>query len=272
MKQFHLHLVSDSTGETVSSVARAALAQFDALDPEEHIWSLVRTRSQLEKVIAGIEEKPGAVLYTIADDGLSRQLEEACRNMKIPVMPIIREVVSMFTSWLGEKVHAEPGKQHRLDQEYFSRVDAINYALAHDDGQSHWDIEDADVVLIGVSRTSKSPTCMYLAFRGYKAANVPFVPGVPMPETIEQLKKPLLVGLTVGVERLSDIRKVRLASMKAEDNTTYVDQESISAEITEARKYFSRLRCPVVDVTRRSVEETAAYIITLLSERGEVTA
>jgi regulator of PEP synthase PpsR (kinase-PPPase family) len=260
MKNFSLHLVSDSTGETVGSVARAALVQFDNVEPEEFSWTLVRTKTQMERVIEGITASPGPVLYTLVDNALRDQLKIECARRGLPCIAVIAGVVSELSSYLGQETHASPGKQHELNEEYFTRVDAISYALAHDDGQSHWDLEDADILLVGPSRTSKSPTCVYLAYKGFKAANIPFVLDCPLPPSLETLKKPLIVGLTINPERLLAIRKTRLQSINQEADTNYVDMEYMEREIAESRKLFTKHRWPVIDVTKRSVEETAATI------------
>jgi len=260
MKRFNLHLVSDSTGETVGSVSRAALVQFDNVDCEEFTWTLIRTKSQMEKVIEAISANPGPVMYTLVDSSLRDQLKMECVRRGLPCIAVIAGVVSELSSYLGEETHASPGKQHELNEEYFTRVDAINYALAHDDGQGHWELEDADIVLVGVSRTSKSPTCVYLAYKGFKSANIPFVLDCPLPPALETLKKPLVVGLTINPERLLQIRKTRLQSINQEADTNYVDMEYMEREIAESRKLFQKHRWPVIDVTKRSVEETAATI------------
>lgn len=269
MKTFHLHLVSDSTGETVSSVARAALAQFDNVEPDEHSWTLVRTRAQMEKAILGIQNNPGMVLYTIVDKKLRDMLKAECLKLGVPCVPVIAGIVSEMASYLEVESSDLPGRQHELNEEYFSRVEAINYALAHDDGQSHWDLEEADIVLVGPSRTSKSPTCIYLAYRGYKAANIPYVMGCPLPPSLETLRKPLIVGLTIDVERLLQIRKTRLQSLKQEEETNYIDTDLVKKEIAESRKFYMQHRWPIIDVTRRSVEETAAQIIQLHQKKLE---
>ncbi len=261
MHQFHLHLVSDSTGETVSSVARAALVQFDELEAEEHVWTLVRTKSQLERVIAGIQEHPGPVLVTLVDRALLEVLRTACAALKVPCIEVLDGVLAELSTYLGLKTHARPGRQHVLDEEYFQRVEAINFALSHDDGQAHWELEEADIVLIGPSRTSKSPTCMYLAYKGYRTANIPFVSGCPLPPILEDLKRPMVIGLTIATERLEQIRRTRLQSINQETDTSYVDAEAIQDEIDESRRLFNRHRWPVIDVTKRSVEETAATIV-----------
>ena len=267
MKHFHLHLVSDSTGETVSSVSRAALAQFDAVEPEEHIWSLVRTKSQMDRVLAGVHANPGIVLYTIVDKKLRDLLKAECLKIGVPCVPVIARVVTEMATYLQIESSNLPGRQHELNESYFSRVEAINYALAHDDGQAHWDLEEADIVLVGVSRTSKSPTCVYLAYRGYKAANIPFVAGCPLPPELETLTRPLIVGLTIDVERLLQIRKTRLQSLKQEEHTNYIDLEQVQQETQEAKRFFTQRRWPQIDVTRRSVEETAAQIMQLHQKR-----
>lgn len=269
MKQFHLHLVSDSTGETVSSVARAVVAQFDDIDPEEHIWSLVRTKAQMERVLTGIRNNPGMILYTIVDKQLRDMLKAECQKMGLPCVPAIAGIISEMAAYLNAETSTRPGRQHELNDEYFSRVEAINYALAHDDGQAHWELEDADIVLVGPSRTSKSPTCIYLAYRGYKAANIPYVKGCPLPPELEELKKPLIVGLTIDVERLLQIRRTRLQSLKQDEQTNYIDTDEVKKEITESRRFYMQHRWPIIDVTRRSVEETAAQIMQLHQKRLE---
>jgi len=269
MKQFELHLVSDSTGETVSSVARAATVQFDDIEPREHIWSLVRTKGQLDKVIAGIKANPGVVMYTLVDKDLRDLLKAECLKLSIPCIPVLAQIIAELTTYLGIESSHLPGRQHELDEKYFSRVDAVNFTLSHDDGQMTWELQEADIIIIGVSRTSKSPTCMYLAHRGFKAANIPFVSGCPLPPDLEMLKKPFIVGLTISTDRLIQIRKSRLQSLKQEEDTNYVDLEKVEAEILESRKLFTKNKWPVIDVTRRSVEETAAQIIQQFHERME---
>ncbi len=269
MKEFHLHLISDSTGETVSSVARAAIAQFDDIEPIEHIWSLVRTRGQLEKVLAGIEDNPGLVMYTLVDKNLRDMLKAECLKRSLPCIPVLAQIIAEISTYLGMESSSLPGRQHELDEKYFSRVDAVNFTLAHDDGQATWDLQEADIILIGVSRTSKSPTCVYLAHRGFKAANVPYVSNCPLPFDVETLKNPLVVGLTISADRLIQIRKTRLQSLKQEEDTNYVDMEKVEQEIMESRRLFQKHKWPVIDVTRRSVEETAATIIQYFHERME---
>lgn len=269
MHSFHLHLISDSTGETVSSVSRAALAQFDDIEVDEHVWSLVRTKGQMEKVIDSIRKNPGVVMFTIAQKSLRDMLKKECGKMRITCIPVLSPVIKELSSFLGKQSSTQPGRQHELDEDYFSRVDAINFALSHDDGQSTWDLQDADIVVIGVSRTSKSPTCVYLAYRGYKAANIPFVTEVPFPLDVSDLKQPLVVGLTISPERLCQIRKNRLLSIHETNETKYIQLEEIKKELQIARQFFQKYNCPIIDVTRRSVEETAATIIQLYQEKKD---
>lgn len=260
-KEFHLHLVSDSTGETVSSVARAALAQFETVQAIEHIWPLVRTKGQLEKVITAIEQFPGVVMFTLVDQDMRETLRQAAAKKSLPCIPILGHVVRELSNYLDEEATGHSGAQYEMSEDYFARIDAINYALEHDDGQATWELEHADVVIVGPSRTSKSPTCVYLAYRGYKAANVPYVPACPLPENLTSLKQPLVVGLTISPDRLIDIRTSRMQAMQQEARTNYVDEEHVQSEIDTSKRLFRQQNWPVIDVTRRSVEETATLII-----------
>ena len=265
---FHLHLVSDSTAETVSSVARAAIAQFDGVEVEESTWPLVRTKAQVDKVLKGVREKGGFVMYTMADKHLRNHLKKNCAEMGIPCISVISRTITALSEYMDKKTtFHKPGRQHELDEDYFNRVEAINFALAHDDGQSVWDLEEADVVLVGASRTSKSPTSIYLAYRGFRAANVPYVMGVPLPDIVHKLKHPLVVGLTISPDVLVQIRKNRLLSINESKATDYTNIEKVKDELVEVRKVFSKNKWPVIDVTRRSVEETTANIIQLFEKR-----
>jgi regulator of PEP synthase PpsR (kinase-PPPase family) len=265
MKSFHLHLVSDATGETVSSVARACVIQFDQARANEHLWNLVRTPRQLDMVIEGIRLNPGLVMFTLVDESLRRRLEESCRELQVPCVPVLDPMISALAGYLGIESQREPGRQHILDADYFGRVEAMEFSLTHDDGQSTWDLHEADVVLIGVSRSSKTPTCIHLASRGIKAANIPFVPGVPLPKEVGQVVRPLIVGLTNDPDRLTQIRKKRVRLLNPGVDMTYVDPEVVRSEVQEARRYFGRKGWPVIDVSARSIEETSAEIIMLLN-------
>ena len=265
--KYHLHLVSDSTGETITSVARACLVQFEGVDVTEHVWNLVRTKGHLQRVIAGIEHNAGVVLFTLVDAKMRVALEAACRQLQVPCISILDPAIAALSGYLGLKSSAKPGLQHALDAEYFARIDAINFVLAHDDGQLTKDIDDADVVIVGISRTSKTPTCIYLANRGVKAANVPLVPGAALPPELLHATKPLIVGLTKDPVPLVQIRRNRLRTLKQDEETDYIDLEKVKQEVASARRIFAEHEWPVIDVTRRSIEEVAAGILQLLDRR-----
>jgi len=263
-----MHLLSDATGETVIATARACVAQFDGVRPVEHFWNLVRTQRQLNLALEGIGEKPGIVIYTLVDPDLRSQLESTCRSLGVPCVPMLDPILKGLSAYLGLESKAQPGRQHIMNDEYFSRLDAMDFAMAQDDGQSPYNLGDADVILVGVSRTSKTPTCIYLANRGVKAANVPFVPGLPLPEDLHRVSRPLIVGLTKDPERLIQLRRNRMQMLNQAQTTDYVDPEQVRSEVAEARRYFAKHRWPVLDVTRRAIEETAAEILSLLARRG----
>lgn len=268
---FHIHLVSDSTGETLNAMARAVCARFENVLPIEHIYALVRSQRQLDRALSDIEEAPGIVLHTIVDDKLRAALEDGCRKMDMPCLPALDPLVSAMQRYLGATTTSRVGAHLRLDNDYFNRMDALNYAIGHDDGQGGQDLDQADVVLLGVSRTSKTPTCIYLAHRGVRSANVPLVPGRPLPEKLFQLKNALIVGLLISPDRLIQIRRNRLLSLKETRDTSYTDQEAVREEIIAARRLYERHGWPTIDVTRRSVEETAAAVLNLLHKgHGQV--
>jgi [pyruvate, water dikinase]-phosphate phosphotransferase / [pyruvate, water dikinase] kinase len=265
---FHLHLVSDATGETLITVARAAAAQYTAVAPVEHMHPLVRSSKQLDRVLNEIEAAPGIVLYTLLEPGLAERLEKTCRDLGLPCLSILGPVLGLFQAYLGGETKPRVGAQHVLNAEYFKRIDALNYTMLHDDGQHVDDMEQADVVLVGVSRTSKTPTSIYLANRGVKTANFPLVPGMPVPEKLEMLVQPLVVGLTASPERIVQIRQNRLLGLRAEhDADQYIDRQAVAAEIAAARKLCGKHNWPIIDVTRRSIEETAAEVMSLLADR-----
>ncbi|HET8726976.1 MAG TPA: pyruvate, water dikinase regulatory protein [Alphaproteobacteria bacterium] len=268
-KTFHLHLVSDSTGETIQSVARACTAQFEGVEPLEHFWNLVRTDRQLDLVLEDIQRNRGVVVYTLVDDHLRQRLNDVCVRLDVPCISVLDPVMMAFARHLNMQSQSRPGRQHMLNAAYFSRMDAMDFALGHDDGQSTTELHKADVVLVGVSRTSKTPTCLYLANRGLKAANVPFVPGVRLPAELEQLARPLIVGLTKDPDRLVQIRRNRMRMLNQGGTTNYIDPEVVRAEVKEARRYFNRQGWPVIDVTRRAIEETAAEIFSLMARRRQ---
>lgn len=264
---FHLHLVSDSTGETLMTVARAATVQYENVQEIEHVYPLVRSQKQLDRVISEIEKAPGIVLYTLVDQEIAGRLERKCRELSVPFVNILDPVFAVFQSYLNVTQTHRVGGQHEMDAEYFSRMEALNYTMMHDDGQIWDDLESADIVLVGISRTSKTPTCIYLANRGFKAANVPLVPGIPLPDSVKKLSNPMVVGLIASAERIQQIRRNRVLSLNSESyNDTYVDRKEISQEINMTRRLCSDQNWPLIDVSRRSVEETAAEILTLFKQ------
>lgn len=248
-------------------LARAALAQFEGVTPVEHLWPLVRSQNQLRRVLAGIEANPGVVFYTFVEGELRRELEAGCHMTGAPCLALLDPIIDVLRGYLGLESRNLPGRQHVMDAQYFQRIEAMNFALTHDDGQAAASLNEADIVLVGVSRTSKTPTCFYLANRGLKTANVPIVPDCPPPEELLHLNKPLVVGLTRGADQLVDIRRSRLRTLGRDDETSYVDPEAVDSEVKEARRLFARAGWPVIDVSRRSIEETAAAILQLHARR-----
>ena len=263
----HLHLLSDSTGETLEVIAKACLAQFEDVEVLRHLWPMVRSEGHLERVLDDIERRPGLVLYTLVNSNIRHELEQKTRRRGIHAVSVLDPVTHALSAILGQEAKGRPGRQHALDAAYFARVDAIQFTIAHDDGVGSENWEDADIVLAGVSRTSKTPTSIYLANRGYKVANIPLVPEAPPPPNLFTLRHPLVVGLTTNPERLIQIRRNRLLSLNQAPETDYVDREAVNGELSFARRIFADNGWPVIDVTRRSIEETAFAIVKLCNER-----
>ncbi len=268
----NVHLVSDSTGETLNTILRAVSPLFDGISVLERSYYLVRSRRQLDKVLEEIESRPGIVIFTIASQELREVLEEKCHNLGIPAMALLDGALNFFSRHLGIAPSVKTGSKQSLDENYFRRIEAINYTLAHDDGQMVHEYNDADIVLVGVSRTSKTPTSIYLANRGYKTANYPLVYGGPIPQALLELKKPFVIGLKVSPDRLIAIRTNRLLSLNTEANTEYVDEDSVREEVVFANRLFERQGWNVIDVTRRSIEETAATILNMVETRKRENA
>lgn len=269
MHPFHLHLVSDSTGETVTMLARACVAQFDEVEMRQHSWPLVRDAAQVTKVLKGIKAHPGLVLFTMVDIDLRKQLEDGLVDLKVPYLCVIDPVLTALGSYLKAEARLRPGYQHALGASDFERIEAFNFALTHDDGQAAETLNRADVVLVGVSRTSKTPTCVYLANRGVKAANVPVVPGCPLPGELFKLTRPLIVGLTKDPRQLVKVRKHRLELLHHDIHSDYVDISTVIREVDEARRLCDARRWPIIDVSGKSVEETATLILQRLREKQE---
>ncbi len=271
-KAFHVHLVSDATGETLNAIAKAALAQFESVDVREHAYMMVRSRRQLERAVDHIRAEPGLVFFTLASLDLRNELVTQCAQASVPCLDVLDGPVAAMRQFLGAAETHRPGGQHEVDQRYLLRIEALNFTIQHDDGQSLESIDEAEVILVGASRTSKTPTCVYLAIRGVRCANVPLVPGIPVPAALLQATKPLVVGLWASPERLIQVRRNRLSTMGEARDTDYVELESVRGEVTGTRKLYDQHGWPSIDVSRRSIEETAAAILNLLSERQEVRA
>jgi [pyruvate, water dikinase]-phosphate phosphotransferase / [pyruvate, water dikinase] kinase len=267
--RLHLHLLSDSTGETLEVMAKAALAQFEGVETIKHFWPMIRSGANLDRILAEIAQNPGLVLFTLVNPDTRRTLEQRCRELSLPAVAPLDAVTHALSNMLGQAAVARPGRQHALDAAYFARVEAIQFTIAHDDGIGWENWEEADIVLAGISRTSKTPTSIYLANRGYKVANIPLVIESPPPQSLFSLRHPLVVGLTTSVDRLVQVRRNRLLSLNQAPETDYVDQEAVTREVAFARRIFADNGWPVIDVTRRSIEETAAAIINLCNERRQ---
>lgn len=266
-QKHHLYLISDATGETVRSIARACAVQFEDVEVVEHVWPMVRSKRALQTVFEELEAAPGLILYTMLDKELREALKAFCRQKNLTAISVIEPFINAMATYFGAASRDQPGRQHAMDAEYFTRIDAINYVMTHDDGQAVDTLKLADVILVGVSRTSKTPTCIYLANRGIKAANVPIVPNSPLPPQLFEARDALIVGLTEDPMRLVQIRRNRLRLLNQGQETDYTDMEAIKDEIAFARRLFTKHGWPVIDVTRRSIEETAAAILQIYSQR-----
>ncbi|AHC73253.1 PEP synthetase regulatory protein [Candidatus Endolissoclinum faulkneri L5] len=256
-----LHLVSDATGETNYQIVRSCLVQFENIKVKEYVWSLVRTHNHLEKVIAAVKENPGPVLFTLVDSFLRERLEGVCQALDIPCLPVLDPTVNALAKYIGRDFHPRPGLQHKTDAAYFNRIEAINYTLAHDDGRNIYDLDNADIVIIGVSRTSKTPTSLYLANRGYKIANIPIVPNVPPPDELFHLKQSFIVAFTADPIRLVEIRRNRILRTKHCKEIDYLAMEEVRKEVALVRRMLARNNWPIIDITRRSIEETSAAVL-----------
>ena len=268
---YHLHLISDSTGETLITIAKAASVQYSQARPIEHMHPLVRTPRQLNRVMQEIERAPGIVLYTVVNEELGSVLEQKCSELNVPCMPVLQPIMQVFEAYLGAPKTPTVAGQHVLDADYFRRIDALNFTMKHDDGQLPENLNDADIIVLGISRTSKTPTSIYLAQRGYKTANLPLIPNVPLPESLIRPHDALVVCLTASVDRIIAVRRNRAILIGDRKLEQYVDREAIMAEIAYSRRVCAKHGWPLIDVTRRSVEETAATIIKVLHDQ-EISA
>jgi len=265
-KVYQVYQVSDSTGEALDRIFLAIKAQFLNFECKTLHYSFTKTENQIDKIISKCkEEKNVIVLYTIIDKNLSKILALKCKENHIPSFEILGNIISDFSKLLKKEPIRKPGGQHALDEEYYKRIEAVQFTISHDDGKIISDLEKSDVVLVGISRTSKTPTSIYLANRGYKVANIPLIPNKEIPfELKENAKKTCVVGLVCDPTRLSDVRRNRIQSMNEDRPGDYTNKEKILAELENSKKIFKKYNWPTIDVTRRSVEETAASIIKIL--------
>ncbi len=266
-KFFHLHLISDATGETLTAMSKAITVQYPEIKAIEHIHPLVRTKRQLTRVCSLIESQPGIVMHTLINTDLVKEIDEFCSNLGIPSIGILDPILQVFGSYLGAPSKPTVGGQHNLDANYFKRIDALNFTMMHDDGQLPKNLDEADIFIIGISRTSKTPTSIYLANRGFKTANLPLVPELPLPEIVEKPTTTFVVGLIATADRIAQVRRNRVLDLADKGLEEYVDRDIIAQEITYTRRLCGRHDWPIIDVTRRSIEETAAAIITLYNNR-----
>lgn len=267
LSTFHMHLVSDSTGETLTTIAKAAAVQYPHVRAIEHVHPLVRTERQLQRVLREIEQAKGIVLYTVVNRTLADALEERCQALNVPCVAVLEPVMAVFESHLGAPSKMRVGGQHMLDAAYFQRIEALNFSMVHDDGALPDNLDDADIIVLGISRTSKTPTSIYLANRGYKTTNLPLVPAIALPERLLKPTKAFIVGLIASADRIASIRRNRVIALADRNLDTYVDKTLIAEEIAYTRRLCAQHDWPVIDVTRRSIEETAAAILKLYSDR-----
>jgi len=259
---YQVYLISDSTGETLDRVFLAIKAQFKNIEYNVKPFFFTRTENQVIKIMEEAKEKNAIILYTIVDTSLAKFLANKGSEKKIPCFSVLGNLIMSFSKLLNQKASHVPSGQHALNEEYYERIEAIQFTMAHDDGNLIGDISKADIILLGVSRTSKTPTSIYLANKGFKTLNIPLVNNKSIPEELKNNPKlSCVVGLTTEPERLVDIRKNRMNTLKETENTNYTNIKKIEKEIIEAKKIFIKYRWPTIDVTRKSVEETAASII-----------
>ena len=260
---FQIYLISDSTGETLDRIFLALKAQFSKIEYKVHSYSFTRTENQIMQIIESAKKNENSIiLYTIVDNNLAKFLANQSQDKGLPCFGVLGNLILSFSKLLNQKASHEPSGQHVLNEEYYQRIEAIQFTMNHDDGNQTDDLEKSDIILLGVSRTSKTPTSIYLANKGYKTSNIPLVNEKSIPSRITKKNfKPCIVGLTTEAERLFDIRKNRLNSLKENENTDYTNLEKIKEEVENSKKIFRKNQWPTIDVTRKSVEETAASII-----------
>ena len=265
-KVYQIYQVSDSTGETLDRIFLPIKAQFSNFNCKTIHYSFTRTKNQVDKIISQSKsEKNIIILYTIVDNKLAKYLADETKKNNTPCFEILGNLISDFSKLLKQEANRKPSGQHTLDEEYYKRIEAVQFTMSHDDGKITSDLNKSDVVLVGISRTSKTPTSIYLANRGYKVANIPFIPNKDMPsQLIEGSKKTCVIGLVCDATRLLDVRRNRIQSMHEDRPGNYTNEKEILIELENSKKIFKKYNWPIIDVTRKSVEETAASIIKIL--------
>ena len=260
---YQIYLISDSTGETLDRIFTALKAQFKNINYKIHTYSFTRTENQISKILADAEKEINTIiLYSIVDSGLAKFLARKSDDKKIPCFGVLGDLILSFSKLLNQKASHEPSGQYALNDEYYKRIEAIQFTMNHDDGNLVKEIKKSDIILLGVSRTSKTPTAIYLANKGFKTSNIPLINENSIPEILKENPKiTCVVGLNTEPERLADIRKNRMNSLKEAENKSYTDIEKIKKEVLEAKNTFKKYQWPMIDVTRKSVEETAASVI-----------
>ena len=267
-KEINIHLVSDSTGETIENTVSATISQFPGVNRKEFFWPMTRTEDQIKDITENLRKNPGLVVFSIVDDNNRSILESSCKELNIPYISPLDGLLNTFKKLLALSETKITGVQHKLDENYFKRVDAFEFAMQHDDGQRISSMSEADIILVGVSRTSKTPTSIYLANKGYKVANIPFVANTRLPEELFGFKKPIIIGLIKDPRSLMQVRQTRLKMMGENNQTSYDDVNHIKFEISQARLIFTKYAWPSIDVSRRSVEETSASVIKIYNTKG----
>ena len=267
-KEINIHLVSDSTGETIENTVSATISQFPGVKRKEFFWPMTRTEDQIKDITENLKKNPGLVVFSIVDDNNRSLLESNCKELNIPYISPLDNLLNTFKKLLALSETKITGVQHKLDENYFKRVDAFEFAMQHDDGQRISTMSDADIILVGVSRTSKTPTSIYLANKGFKVANIPLVANTNLPEELFGFKKPIIIGLIKDPRSLMQVRQTRLKMMGENNQTSYDDINHIKFEISQARLIFTKYAWPSIDVSRRSVEETSASVIKIYNSKG----
>ena len=267
-KEINIHLVSDSTGETIENTVSATISQFPGVKRKEFFWPMTRTEDQIKDITENLKKNPGLVVFSIVDDNNRSLLESNCKELNIPYISPLDSLLNTFKKLLALSETKITGVQHKIDENYFKRVDAFEFAMQHDDGQRISSMSEADIILVGVSRTSKTPTSIYLANKGYKVANIPLVANTHLPEELFGFEKPIIIGLIKDPRSLMQVRQTRLKMMGENNQTSYDDINHIKFEISQARLIFTKYAWPSIDVSRRSVEETSASVIKIYNTKG----